>query len=147
MNQIKRDIITAIVMFMIWVVFYLQTLGIPQEAKSYPLGVLYLTLVLLVVYFVSSIIQLKKQCNTTNEELGKIPSIVILMGILTLIYIVLINIVGYVVSSILFILAALKLCNETSIKMYVGVALGLTASIYLIFTYVLSVMLPSGFLI
>ncbi|ONI42301.1 hypothetical protein AN640_01300 [Candidatus Epulonipiscium fishelsonii] len=146
--QAKRDIVTSVILFIIWIVFYFQTMSIPQEAKSYPLGVLYLTLFLLIIYFVNSIAQFKKHHKTYDKEkIVKIPKIVILMGILTVIYIVLINIAGYVVSTILFILAALKLCNETSIKMYIGVTIGLTASIYLIFTYILSVMLPSGFLI
>ncbi len=65
------------------------------------------------------------------------------MGLIAL-YLVMLNVVGFMISTPLFLIAVMKLFKVKKLWVILAVALCTTVATYIIFTNILSVILPSG---
>ncbi|MBQ6900076.1 MAG: tripartite tricarboxylate transporter TctB family protein [Firmicutes bacterium] len=73
---------------------------------------------------------------------GKLAAIIGMLAV----YIVVMDYIGFIISTIVFLLASMWFYGETRIKIIVPVSLVATAIIYLLWTFVFNIPLPTLFL-
>ncbi len=132
-------------LFAILTYFSVQINNIPEEGKSYPLVMLIASYILNGILLISTVIKVKKdkEPNTEKNPLHYIKTVA-LYAALILLYILGINIIGYIASTWLFIFLSLLFLKAHSKRLLIIYPLVFTAAVYVIFTYFLMVSLPTG---
>lgn len=133
------SILIAICLFLFYMIF-----NLPEQARIYPLFVTSLLLFLTIIHMIITIRKKKDDEKSPFDSLQK-RQLLFVVGSSGL-YIALISIIGYVTSTILYVLIVLLGFN-TSKKMSALITLGFAAFIYILFKVILKVPLPTGFLI
>lgn len=126
-----------------FVALYYITLGFPEKAAIYPRALLNVGIVTVVALFISTFFSKKgevKKVFINKDELRKLLISVVLM----LIYIVLIPVIGYAVSTFLFMSLQIWVLKPKKRVSYIIVALVSTVILYVGFGVILSVWLPKG---
>lgn len=140
----KINLILSIVMLIVSGFFYIMITQLPSEASLYPIFVTTILLVLSLILLIKTYYQKEDEETTTfkNIKVKQLLFILIINGI----YIFLINVIGYVISTVLYVLAALiglKVDRKKSVLISCGVCL----FVYVLFKVLLKVPLPEGFII
>ena len=133
-----------------------------QGSKStYPLIVNTFILISSIGYFIQSIYYYHRKSNLLQEKkadksFSETPtlnekninrSISIFVMLLVVIWILLLNYIGFIISTILFLIGAISLCSESRnyIKIF-SLSFLFTIFLYFLFRIVLKTILPEGFL-
>lgn len=140
----RLNLILDFTLMGICAVFFFMTSQLPERAATYPTFVISLLLILTLLDLIITLLNKdnNEESTFTGIELKQLLTVTILSGI----YIFLINILGYVTSTFLYIgtlLMMLKIKKVNSILISVGFSL----IIYVLFKMVLKVPLPRGFII
>lgn len=140
----KLDLILGYILLAICFAFYFMISKLPDKATLYPLFVtsilLFLTLIHLIVTYRN------KSREESNAFKGLyLKQLFFVLGISGL-YIAMINILGYVVSTVLYILISLIVLKTEKVKS-IMLSAGTAAFIFILFKILLRVPLPKGFLI
>lgn len=120
--------------------FVAQLPEIPQSGRSYPMFFIILSLILCNILLFR-----KKQVEPEKISDKSVVFQIILFTIVSFVSILLMQKIGYILSTLFFLF-----CGELALKVKVksilfwALPIVLTLVIYLVFTRVLSVMLPSG---
>lgn len=140
----KVDLLLGFILVAISGIFYFMISKLPSKATLYPIFVtsllLFLTLIhLAITYF-----------NKTDEESNafkglELKQLLFVLGTSGL-YVAMITLVGYITSTIIYILATL-LGLKVSKKNSALISVGFAAFIYVLFKILLKVPLPKGFII
>lgn len=140
----KLNLILSIILLIVCGFFYSMTFKLPAEARIYPIFVNTLFMILSLTFLVKSYLNKDSEeaKNFKNIELKQLIFILVTGGI----YIVLINILGYIISTILYVLVAL-IGLQVSKKNSVLITIGFCLFIYVLFKLLLKVPLPDGFII
>ena len=124
------------------IVFFTQLGEIPQSGRTYPM-VLLIVSIALCIY----IIIFKAGKSDTNTVRKRQAVDCIILGAMTLLYIAIQNLAGYIIASLVFLYAALFFLNLKHNKLlFFLYPICITLIIYLLFNKVLHVLLPEGFL-
>ncbi|MDO4800127.1 MAG: tripartite tricarboxylate transporter TctB family protein [Bacillota bacterium] len=140
----KQDLILSILLICFCGLFYYLTLQLPQAAMIYPLLVISILLVLTLIQLFVTYFNKKSEKSKAFEKLEWKQMGIVLLN--SFIYIMLINVIGYVVSTLIYVLITL-LFLKVSKKLSVMVSVGFVAALYVLFQILLKVPLPKGFLI
>lgn len=141
----KLDLILSAILIAFSGIVYLMISQLPKEASLYPIFVTTLLLVL-------SVIQLFKTYRNKEEENEKSPfdgiekKQMLFVLIASGIYVALINILGYIGSTALYV-AAILIGLKTEKKKSVIISIGFCIFIYVLFKILLQVPLPKGLII
>ncbi|HEY4543412.1 MAG TPA: tripartite tricarboxylate transporter TctB family protein [Tissierellaceae bacterium] len=141
----KLDLILSAILIAFSGIVYLMISQLPKEASLYPIFVTTLLLVL-------SVIQLFKTYRNKEEENEKSPfdgiekKQMLFVLIASGIYVALINILGYIGSTALYV-AAILIGLKTDKKKSVIISIGFCIFIYVLFKILLQVPLPKGLII
>lgn len=141
----KLDLILSIVLISISGLVYLMISQLPKEASLYPIFVTTIFLILSIVllfktYFTNQ--EDEESSNFANMEIKQLLFVLVVSGI----YIALINIIGYVISTVLYVFTIL-LGLKTSRKKSAFISLGFCLFVYALFKVLLKVPLPKGIII
>lgn len=125
--------------------FALQAAPIPKDARGYPIFLICASALLTTALLVRAARALRtgEQIDTSGDFKRNILTIVaysVLIGA----YVLLLDKISYVVATILFVVASLLFLKVRSWKLLVLLPLGLTFSMYFLFTKFLLVTLPRG---
>lgn len=124
------------------IVFFTQLREIPQSGRTYPM-VLLIVGIALCIY----IIIFKAGKNDTNTVQKRQTVDCIILSGMVLLYIVMQNSAGYIISSLVFLYAVLFFLGLKNNKLlFFLYPICITLFIYLLFNKVLHVLLPEGFL-
>lgn len=140
----KNDFILGFILITICGVFYFMISQLPEEGIIYPI---FVTTILLGLTILHLLITYFKTEDVESEEFKNIEKKQLLFVVgASGIYLFLINILGYLVSTVIFIattLFGLKVDKKTS----AFVSFGFAAFVYILFKTLLNVPLPKGLII
>lgn len=146
--QLKKsfnDILICIGLFIFLGVFVAQLGGISASAKGYPTFLIICSALLTGALLIKSI--KKYRCEQAVEiapDFKQNLLMIISYAILIAAYIFLLDKIGYIVSTLLFVLGSLLFLKIRNIPLLVLLPLGLTFSMHFLFTRFLLVTLPRG---
>lgn len=145
MSKALTDIMISTFLTVLLMVFGIQCYKVPQEARVYPLVLLIMSACLVVISFVINIRKYKEESKikeaTSNISAKKTILIyIVFIGA----YIMLMDKIGYSISTYLFTLLSLLYLKVESKKVLIILPIGITLIIYFVFTNILYVMLPRG---
>ena len=144
MRKSLTDIIISFCLGILLLVFTFQLPKIPDGAKMYPIVLIVASACLVLVSLVINIKKYKLEIVEDSVEqtsIGGKKAIVIYI-IFIGVYILLMDKIGYIVSTYLFTLLSLIYLKVRSKKVLIILPIALTGIIYFVFTSVLHVMLP-----
>lgn len=157
MGSSNIDIISSLSLLAFAGLLYIFSGDFPREAAGYPHALLGLLAGLAIIQLATAIVRRKRQATSSGASPGKdnkstVPEgllgRVLVTGILIIAYVALIPILGYAVSTLIFLLGLMWRLNPKRhmIWLYAGVAVAATVILYISFGRFLSVWLPKGIL-
>ncbi len=140
----RLELILSISMILFASFFYYLTFQLPERAMIYPLFVITLLMLLSMIQLFIAYFKKTDQESTAFKDIKwkQLLFVLITSGI----YVVLINIIGYLTSTFIYVLVIL-LGLKTSKRLSIGVSVGFVLVLYLLFNLALNVPLPKGFII
>ena len=145
MKSKKKNLVLGLLLILICLIFYLMIFQLRSDVRLYPLFTTTIVLVFSIILLIQNhFTQLEEE---EEEEIEEIDIKQLLFVIVTSgVYVGLMNIVGYVVSTLVYLLVMLfGLKLEKKKAILIGV--GFTIFIYVLFKVALKVPLPKGFII
>ncbi|WP_270181185.1 tripartite tricarboxylate transporter TctB family protein [Alkalihalobacillus sp. CinArs1] len=112
------------------------------DADALPKGLGFLLAALSILLFIQNPVHDRKKSNMKKDE------VLMLLAVagLIFVYILLFELLGFVVVTILFLLVTSRLLGYTKWKSLIAVAVGFTLVLYFSFNYLLQIYLPQGIL-
>ena len=153
-KSIHQDVYSGIVLLLITAIFYWQTFDLPDRAALFPEFILYVLMFFSVAIIVNGIRKTKKErdgeevAQTDDEErvtLSKIKMPLLMLSILV-VYLIVLDIVGFFVTTSLLIALVLYILKVRKPLTYILTIVGVGLFIYVLFVYFLNVNLPQGIL-
>lgn len=145
MKSKKKNLVLGLLLILICLIFYLMIFQLRSDVRLYPL----FTTTILLAFSIGLLVQnhFSKVEEEEEEDKEEVDIKQLLFVIVTSgVYVALMNIVGYVVSTLVYLLVMLfGLKLEKKKAILIGV--GFTIFIYVLFKVALKVPLPKGFII
>ncbi|MBR2570542.1 MAG: tripartite tricarboxylate transporter TctB family protein [Clostridia bacterium] len=143
MKKSLPDVIIGVIVLIFLGTLYAQVPAIPEISKGYPLGLLIIATVMTLYLLIRNLLRLK------NDEVveSKIPEQVKVIApycLLIIAYIWLLNKLGYIISTVLFMIASLLFLKLKNKVLMIVLSVVLTCLLYYVFTNFLVVVLPRG---
>lgn len=142
-DMTNNNRIFSIFLMIIFISLYYITLSFPDKAAIYPRGLLTVGMICVASLFISTFIgknDEEKKVFINKTELKKLLISIALM----ISYVILINKLGYTVSTFLYMLMQIWVLKPGKKISYLIVALVSTAVLYVSFGVLLSIWLPKG---
>lgn len=146
----KNDFYLAAGIMIICVLYLFATLQLPEKAAFYPIFVVSLLIIMDIMFIIETFLKYKKTSAAIceGEKMFKDFEIKQFFFVLatSLVYIVLINILGFYVTTLIYLLLTLL---GLGVKKHHSIiaTIGFCIVVYLAFTVFLKVPLPTGFII
>lgn len=140
----KKNLVLSLILIGICIIFYLMTFQLPSNTRLYPLFTATLLLILSLILLITDYFKRTVEDVGNTEEIN-IKQLLFVIGSSGL-YVVLISIIGYVTSTLAYLLVVLFGLDVDKGKGSI-VGIGFTAFIYILFKVVLNVPLPTGLII
>ena len=137
------DVIISIIV-LIWLgTLYAQIPAIPEISKPYPLALIVIATVMTLFLLIKNLLRMKngEEVETRAPEQTKIMIPYCLMIIA---YIWLLNKIGYIIATIVFMIASLMFLKFKNKVLMIVISVIVTCILYYIFTNFLVVVLPKG---
>lgn len=155
LKQLHHDVYAGIVILAVSIYFLVQAREFPERAALFPnliLGLFIFFAILLLINGVRKMALQKRDLDVpAADEEERLTISMIKMPILILVvvtaYVFLINVLGFFVSTALFMVGILYMLQLRSLKMYLLTIIFTLLFIYLLFVKLLHVFLPTGLLI
>ncbi len=148
MRKKKLDILICVLLTIILLVFATQFSEITPIARIYPIGVMLGTFICILILLVQSIRSIRTNASQNTELMtAQVVKKIIYYILLILVYILLWEWLGYIITTFLFTLVSLLFLgmkNKTVLTLF---PICITAVIYILFTNLLMVSLPKGIFI
>lgn len=148
MKMKKTDIGVVAVMYIISGTFYAMCMKLPDESQTYPLFTIGLLFSLTTLYVINMIIKARKFGTESGVEesfKGFLPVQFSVSVALILVYLGMMYVLGFYISTIIFMLAALLYLRVPILHTAIA-TVGLNLLVYVAFTQFLGVKLPQGIL-
>lgn len=142
--KVKADTVIAIFLLAAGVVFWFAIAEAPRQAKYYPRFLLGLAAVPTILLLARSLC-LKDEAKNRDLSLRVHRRVLVCIGA-TALYIFLIKILGYYVTTSLFIAGIMAFLGARKAVTIAGTSLAMTLFIYLMFSRLLLISLPRGLL-
>ena len=143
---LKHSIASGLVLALC-ITFFIQSLSYPATAARLPQILIIIIAILAVIMFLDAI-RKQKKADKANEKVEKTEQInvkqVLVFGILIVLYVVLLEPIGYFILTPIFTFAALMYLKATHIGIAAAISIGFTAIIYGLFSVFLNVPIPKG---
>lgn len=148
MQKEKLDIIICIFLTIVLLVFATQFSEITPIARIYPTGVMFGTFICILVLFIQSIKSIRTNASKNTELMtAQVIKKIIYYILLILLYILLWEWFGYIITTFLFTLVSLLFLGMKNKTVLILFPICITAVIYILFTNLLMVSLPKGIII
>lgn len=144
MKKSLPDIMVSIGLIAILSVFATQLGAVPAEAKGYPMFIMGLGYVLSIALLIRSIGRFRNEEKEEKPELKSQIITVIIYILMIAAYLFLINFCGYILATVIFMIASLLYLRLPSKIVMILLAVITTVLLYYVFTRFLNVTLPRG---
>jgi len=142
--KLKFDTVIAILLMLLGIVFWVDIGTAPYRVRYYPRYIILIMFVPVVILFVRSLIP-KYREKLPDLQL-RLNRKVLFCIVSTLIYILLIPLVGYYSTTFIFITGVMVFLGARKWFIIVPVTIGMIVFVYFMFTRLLLISLPKGFL-
>lgn len=143
MKKSFADMIISIVLLAFLTSLAVQVPAIPEVSRRYPLVLLIISYVMTIYLLVTSVVKQKKE-EKQETQVAEQVKIIVPYCLMITVYLILMNKIGYIASTVLFMAASLiylKLKNKVVLAV---LSVVLTIILYFVFTNFLTVILPRG---
>lgn len=144
MKKSFPDILIALALIVFISAFAFQIGTVPADARMYPFIIMILSYILAFVLLIKSILAFTREEKAETGNLKKQIITVVTYIIMITGYLLLINFMGYILATVLFIIVSLLYLKLKSKLLMIGLAVIMTVVIYYVFTRFLGVQLPRG---
>lgn len=142
----KKNLILSLALIGVCLIFYLMIFQLPSDARVYPLFtttlLLFFTLSMLIINYVKKGNDDGKSIDIQSLDIKQLLFVLVSSGA----YVVLINIIGYMTSTLIYMLVVL-FGFKIDKKKGTMIGVGFTACVYFLFKVILKVPLPTGLII
>ena len=138
----------ASVLFILAILYLIASFQLPAfpyaivDADALPKGLGFLLVALSILLFIQNPIKDRKKSDIKKDEVWMLLTVAGLIFV----YILLFELLGFVVITILFLLVTSRLLGYTKWKTLIAVSIGFTLVLYFSFNYLLQIYLPQGIL-
>lgn len=148
----KRDSIVCILLLCFYVVMFVESIGLKQVARIYPQVLIILCAIFTVALLAKSIAARHREDTSTQSAEEKRVALAVIQDVAVICaaliaYALLIKVLGYITSSVLFIAVTLVFLRIKKWYVVAGISLGTTLFLYFMFNNLLGILLPAGLLI
>ncbi|MGP1348260.1 MAG: tripartite tricarboxylate transporter TctB family protein [Stomatobaculum sp.] len=142
-KKINQDVYVAILLLIASVLLFINAkTKMSAEAAQFPILILGVFIILTVLLLIKGV-QNTKAGNTENGHIEwgevKMP---FFMFLVILLYVVAVDVIGFIVPSIVFPIAAMWINFVRNKAVLIALPLGMVAFLYVLFTYILQTKLP-----
>lgn len=137
------DVIISVVVLIFLGTLFAQVSAIPEVSKGYPLGLLVLAAIMTLYFLVRNLLRLRTDEQVETKALEQAKTI-LPYCLMIIAYIWLLNKLGYIVSTIVFMGASLTFLKLRNRLLIVALSIAITCLLYYVFTNFLVVVLPKG---
>ncbi len=143
MKKSLPDVIISIIVLIFLGTLYVQVPAIPEISKGYPLGLIVIATIMTVILLIRSLMKMKNEEEVESKALEQAKTIVPYC-LMIIVYIWLLNKVGYIISTVVFMITSLLFLKFKNKVMMIIISIVITLLLYYIFTNFLVVVLPRG---
>lgn len=143
MKKSFPDMIIGIVLLAFLTSLAVQVPAIPDVSKGYPMAILIISYVMTIILLVNSVRKMKLEDKQETQVKDQVK-IILPYCLMIAIYLFLMNKIGYILSTIAFMMASLIYLRLKNKVLMVALSVIMTVVIYFIFTNFLTVILPRG---
>lgn len=143
MKKSLPDVIIAVVVLIFLATLFAQVPQIPDISRGYPLGLLVIATVMTLFLLVRNLLRLKGDEEVETKVVEQAKTIVPYC-LMIIAYIWLLNKLGYIISTVVFMIASLLFLKLKNKVLMIVLAVVMTLVLYYIFTNFLVVVLPKG---
>lgn len=143
MKKSLPDVIISVVVLIFLGTLFAQVPAIPEISKGYPLGLLVIATVMTLYLLVRNLLRLKGD-ETVESKVPQQIKTIAPYCLMIIAYIWLLNKLGYIISTVLFMLASLLFLKLKNKVLMIVITVVLTLVLYFVFTRFLVVVLPKG---
>lgn len=147
-KYLNSDIVIGILIIILSFTLIINTEYMPEEASMFPNVVLRLSLtmgLILAIIGVRKVRNIETQKKESSTELNNIKNPLIVFGII-LGFAILFRLLGFYISSAIFIVIYMMFYGERRIKVILPTALLLNAGVFILFEIIFKASLPKGIL-
>ena len=137
------DVIISIVLLGFLGSLLYQVPAIPSVSKGYPLALIIIALAMTIGLLIKSVLNLKNEEKQPTQVAGQVK-IILPYCIMIAIYLFLMQKIGYILSTVAFMIASLLYLKLKNKVVLVLLSVILTVVLYFVFTNFLAVILPKG---
>lgn len=141
----KGDFMLGILCIVLGMATMIMSGNFPRQASDFPrlISIIMITLGCILVF--QYIKHTKSSNNNTEEKMDKSKLIkVLLLACLFIAYYLVIEVLGYIISTFLIVFLTIQLLGYKKIKVKLVLSTTLSIFLYLIFTFLFQVNLPNG---
>ena len=143
MKKSFPDMIISIVVLGFLTSLAVQVPEIPAVSRSYPLVLLIISYIMTIYLLVSSVYKMKKEENRPTQVVEQ-AKIIIPYCLMIAVYLFLMNKIGYIASTVVFMIASLVYLKLKNKIVMIALSVIMTIILYFVFTNFLTVILPRG---
>lgn len=137
------DVIISVVVLIFLGTLFVQVPAIPDISRDYPLGLLVIAALMTLSLLVRSLLRLRTDEEVETKVLEQAKTI-FPYCLMIIAYIWLLNKLGYIISTIVFMIASLLFLKLKNKVLMIVLSVVVTCLLYYIFTNFLVVVLPKG---
>lgn len=145
MTSKLENIISCLFIYIVSIFFFFSSSNFPRDSAAFPKVIALILTVLNTILLVQAFVK-REKVKQKKERERILPIRTIFTAILTIAYILLVNIVGFILLTPIYIFIISSELGYRNKAISIIVALATTFTIYLVFKVVLGVPVPSGFL-
>ena len=143
MKKSFPDMIISIVLLAFLTSLAVQVPEIPDVSRGYPLVRLLISYAMTIILLISSMVKMKTE-NKQETQVVEQAKIIIPYCLMIAVYLFLMNKIGYIASTVAFMIASLMYLKLKNKIMMVALSIIMTVILYFVFTNFLTVILPRG---
>ena len=143
MKKSMPDVIISIVVLIFLGTLFVQVPAIPDTSRGYPFALLIIATAMTLFLLVKSLLRLKNEEAAESKVLEQAKTIAPYC-LMIIAYIWLLDKLGYIISTVVFMIASLLFLKLKNKILMIVLAVVLTCLLYYIFTNFLVVILPRG---
>ena len=143
MKKSFPDMIISIVVLAFLTSLAVQVPEIPDVSRGYPLVLLIISYAMTIILLVSSMVKMKTE-NKQETQVAEQAKIIIPYCLMIAVYLFLMNKIGYIASTVVFMIASLVYLKLKNKVLMVALSIIMTVILYFVFTNFLTVILPRG---
>lgn len=143
MKKSFPDMIISIVLLAFLTSLAVQVPSIPDVSRGYPMVLLIVSYIMTIYLLVSSVVKMKTQDKQETQVVEQVK-IILPYCLMIAVYLVLMNKIGYIASTVVFMIASLIYLKLKNKVVMVVLSILMTIALYFVFTNFLAVILPRG---